>query len=239
MAERAALVTGSSSGIGLEIARALGREGYAVTVSARGAEKLEQAAEELRGEGIDVLAVQADMAEEDDVVALARAHAERLGRLDVLVNNAGVGAGGPIEDHATRKLDLQIAVNLRGAYLTTRECIPLLKAAGAEHGKALIVNISSVTGKVGEPGLAAYSAAKAGLIGFTQAAQGELAGTGVQATALCPGFVDTAMSEWVEEISKEEMIKPADIAEAVLFLLRTSPACRVPEIELGRDGARL
>ena len=239
MAERAALVTGSSSGIGLEIARALGREGYAVTVSARGAEKLEQAAEELRGEGIDVLAVQADMAEEDDVVALARAHAERLGRLDVLVNNAGVGAGGPIEDHATRKLDLQIAVNLRGAYLTTRECIPLLKAAGAEHGKALIVNMSSVTGKVGEPGLAAYSAAKAGLIGFTQAAQGELAGTGVQATALCPGFVDTAMSEWVEEISKEEMIKPADIAEAVLFLLRTSPACRVPEIELGRDGARL
>ena len=239
MAERAALVTGSSSGIGLEIARALGREGYAVTVSARGAEKLEQAAEELRGEGIDVLAVQADMAEEDDVVALARAHAERLGRLDVLVNNAGVGAGGPIEDHATRKLDLQIAVNLRGAYLTTRECIPLLKAAGAEHGKALIVNMSSVTGKVGEPGLAAYSAAKAGLIGFTQAAQGELAGTGVQATALCPGFVDTAMSDWVEEISKEEMIKPADIAEAVLFLLRTSPACRVPEIELGRDGARL
>ena len=179
------------------------------------------------------------MAVEDEITALARAHSDRRGRLDVLVNNAGVGVGGAIEDHPTSKLDLQLAVNLRAVYLMTRECIPLLKAAGAEHGKALIVNMSSVTGKVGEPGLAAYSATKAAVMGFTQAAQGELAGTGVQATALCPGFVDTAMSEWVEEIPREEMIEPADIAEAVLFLLRTSPACRVPEIELARDGARL
>ena len=238
-AERAALVTGGSSGIGLEIARTLGREGYAVTVSARRADKLEHAAEQLRGEGIEVDGVRADMAEEDDVVALARAHGERFGRLDVLVNNAGVGAGGPIEDHPTRKLDMQIGVNLRGAYLMTRECIPLLKRAGAEHGKALLVNMSSVTGKLGEPGLAAYSATKAALIGLTQAAQGELSSAGVQATALCPGFVDTAMSEWVEDLPREEMIKPADIAEAILFLLRTSPACRVPEIEFARAGGRL
>jgi len=236
---RAALVTGGSSGIGLEIARALGSEGYAVTLSARRPDKLAHAAAGLRDADMDIHAVPADMAIEDDVTALARAHGGRYGRLDVLVNNAGVGVGGAIEGHPTPKLDLQLAVNLRAVYLMTRECIPLLRAAGAEHGKALIVNMSSVTGKVGEPGLAAYSATKAALIGFTQAAQGELAGAGVQATALCPGFVDTAMSDWVEGVSKEEMIKPADIAEAVLFLLRTSPACRVPEIELARAGGRL
>ena len=179
------------------------------------------------------------MADEDDIAALARAHERHHGRLDVLVNNAGVGVGGPIEHHPTSKLDLQLAVNLRAVYLLTRACLPLLRAAGAEHAKALVLNMSSVTGKAGEPGLAAYSATKAALIGFTQAAQGELTGTGVQATALCPGFVDTAMSAWVEEIPREAMIKPTDIAEAVLFLLRTSPACRVPEIELARDGARL
>jgi len=236
---RAALVTGGSSGIGLEIARALGSEGYAVTLSARRPDKLAHAAAGLRDADMDIHAVPADMAIEDDVIALARAHGDRYGRLDVLVNNAGVGVGGAIESHPTPKLDLQLAVNLRAVYLMTRECIPLLRAAGAEHGKALIVNMSSVTGKVGEPGLAAYSATKAALIGFTQAAQGELAGAGVQATALCPGFVDTAMSDWVEGVSKEEMIKPADIAEAVLFLLRTSPACRVPEIEFARAGGRL
>ena len=239
MAARTALITGASSGIGLEIARALGQDGYGLTVSARRPEKLEAAAEGLREEGMDAHAVAANMGDEGDITALAAAHRERFGRLDVLVNNAGVGAGGPIAEHPTSKLDLQLGVNLRGVYLLTRECIPMLKEAGAEHGKALIVNMSSITGKVGEPGLAAYSATKAGVIALSQAAQGELAGFGVQVSAFCPGFVDTAMSEWVEELSKEEMIKPGDIAEGVRFLLRTSPACVVPEIEFARVGGRL
>ena len=239
MAARTALITGASSGIGLEIARALGQDGYGLTVSARRPEKLEAAAEGLREEGMDAHAVAANMGDEGDITALAAAHRERFGRLDVLVNNAGVGAGGPIAEHPTSKLDLQLGVNLRGVYLLTRECTPMLKEAGAEHGKALIVNMSSITGKVGEPGLAAYSATKAGVIALSQAAQGELAPFGVQVSAFCPGFVDTAMSEWVEELSKEEMIKPGDIAEGVRFLLRTSPACVVPEIEFARVGGRL
>ena len=239
MAARTALITGASSGIGLEIARALGQDGYGLTVSARRPEKLEAAAEGLREKGMDAHAVAANMGDEGDITALAAAHRERFGRLDVLVNNAGVGAGGPIAEHPTSKLDLQLGVNLRGVYLLTRECIPMLKEAGAEHGKALIVNMSSITGKVGEPGLAAYSATKAGVIALSQAAQGELAPFGVQVSAFCPGFVDTAMSEWVEELSKEEMIKPGDIAEGVRFLLRTSPACVVPEIEFARVGGRL
>lgn len=232
-------MTGGSSGIGLEIARALGQDGYTVTVSARRPEKLEAAAEALRRDGIDAQGVAADMGKEADIAALARTHRQRRGRLDVLVNNAGVGSGGPIAGHPTNRLDMQIGVNLRGTYLMTRECIPMLTAAGVEHGKALVVNMSSITGKIGEPGLAAYSATKAGVIALSQAAQGELSSSGIQITSFCPGFVDTAMSEWVPHLSPEEMIKPGDIAEAVRFLLRTSPACRVPEIQFARVGGRL
>jgi NAD(P)-dependent dehydrogenase (short-subunit alcohol dehydrogenase family) len=239
VAERTALVTGGSSGIGLAIARALGQEGHALTVSARRPDKLDEAVEGLRGEGFDAHAVPANMTNEDDILALAAAHRDRFGRLDVLVNNAGLGIGGPIADHETKKLDMQIGVNLRGTYLMTRECIPMLKEAGAEQGRALIVNVSSIAGKFGQGWLAAYSATKAAVVGLTQATHIELAGEGVHATALCPGFVDTAMSDWVEGVPKEQMIQTEDIAEAVRFLLRTSPACIVPEIQFVRPGDRL
>ena len=130
MATRAALITGGSSGIGLAIARALGEDGYGVTVSARRPDKLEAAAEELRGAGIEVEAVPANMAEEEDISALVAAHRERFGRLDVLVNNAGVGIGGAVADAETKKLDMQLDVNLRAVYLTTRECLPDAQGGG-------------------------------------------------------------------------------------------------------------
>ena len=239
MAERAALITGGSSGIGLAIARALGTDGYGLTVSARRPEKLEQAVEGLVEEGIEAHAVPANMAREEEIRALVDAHRDRYRRLDVLVNNAGLGIGGAIADQETKKLDLQLDVNLRAVYLTTRECVEMLKAAGAEHRKALIVNVASIAGKFGQPWLAAYSATKAGVIGLTQAAHGELAGSGVQVTAFCPAFVATPMTDWVQDVPKEEMIQPEDIAEAVRFLLRTSPACVVPEIQFVRVGDRL
>ena len=236
MATRAALITGGSSGIGLAIARALGEDGYGVTVSARKPDKLEVAAKELRDAGIDVEAVPANMTKEEDITALVAAHRERFGRLDVLVNNAGVGIGGAIADAETKKLDMQLDVNLRAVYLTSREAIPMLKEAGAEHGKALIANTASIAGKYGQGWLAAYSATKFGVVGLTQALHKELGNEGVQATALCPGFVNTAMTEWVEGVPKEEMIQPEDIAEAVRYLLRTSPACIVPELQFIRPG---
>jgi NAD(P)-dependent dehydrogenase (short-subunit alcohol dehydrogenase family) len=238
MAARAALITGGSSGIGLAIARALGEDGYGVTLSARRPEKLEQAAEALRADGIDVDAVPANMVSEPDIDALVRRHRQRFGRLDVLVNNAGVGIGGPIAEHSTKQLDMQLAVNLRAVYLTTRESLPLLKLAGAEHRKALIANTASIAGKSGQGWLAAYSATKAGVIGFTQALHKEHAADGIQATALCPGFVDTAMTDWVKDsVPSEEMIQPTDVAEAIRYLLRTSPACVVPELQFIRPGA--
>jgi NAD(P)-dependent dehydrogenase (short-subunit alcohol dehydrogenase family) len=239
MQGRAALVTGGSSGIGLAIARALGQDGYAVTVSARRPDKLEEAVAGLRDEGIDAQAVQGNMLNEDDVKAAVSAHRERYGRLDVLVNNAGIGIGGAIADAETKKLDIQIGVNLRAVYIALRESIPLLKEAGAEHGKALVVNVASIAGVHGQGWLAAYSATKAGVIGLSQAAHGELSNDGVAVTAFCPAFVDTAMTDWVQDVPREKMIQPEDIAEAVRFLLRTSPACIVPEIQFVRPGDSL
>ena len=236
MATRAALITGGSSGIGLAIGRALGEDGYAITVSARRPEKLESAAEELRGAGIEVEAVPANMSNEEEITALVAAHRERFGRLDVLINNAGVGIGGAVADAETKKLDMQLDVNLRAVYLTARECIPLLKEAGAEHGKALMANTASIAGKYGQGWLAAYSATKFGVVGLSQALHKELAADGVQVTALCPGFVATAMTDWVEGVPKEQMIQPEDIAEGVRYLLRTSPACMVPELQFIRPG---
>src|SRR3954463_10543028 len=237
MAERAALITGGSSGIGLAIARVLGSEGYSLTLSARRPDKLEQAAEGLRGEGLEVESVPANMSDEADIASLADRHKERFGRLDALVNNAGIGIGGAIADAETKKIDLQLDVNLRAVYLMTRDCIPMLKEAGAEHHKALLVNTASIAGKRGEGWLAAYSATKFGVVGLSQAMHKELGQDGVQVTALCPGFVATAMTDWVsEQVSKEEMIQPEDIGEAVRYLLKTSPNCIVPEIQFIRPG---
>jgi len=240
VAERAALVSGGSSGIGLAIARALGEDGYSVTISARRAEKLEAAAEALRGDGLDVHSVPANMGNEDEVKAVVASHREKFGRLDVLVNNAGVGVGQPMGEIQTKHLDMQIGVNLRSLILATREALPMLIAAGKEHRKALIANTASIAGKSGQGWLSVYSATKFGVVGFSQATQKELDGMGIQVTALCPAFVDTPMTEFAKaNVAAEDMIRPEDIAEAVRYLLRTSPACLVPEIVFTRPGEGL
>jgi NAD(P)-dependent dehydrogenase (short-subunit alcohol dehydrogenase family) len=235
MAQRAAIVTGASSGIGLAIARMLGEEGYALTVSARRPDKLEAAAQELRDVGCEVEAVPANMADEDEIKRLVAAHRDRCGRLDVLINNAGIGIGGAVADAVTKKLDLQLDVNLRAVYLLARETIPMLKEAGHEHGKALIANTASIAGKHGQGWLAAYSATKFGVVGLSQALHKELSQDGIQVTAICPGFVATPMTDWVEgQVPKDEMIQPEDIAEGIRFLLRTSRNCVVPELQFVR-----
>jgi NAD(P)-dependent dehydrogenase (short-subunit alcohol dehydrogenase family) len=235
VAERAALITGGSSGIGLAIARALGEDGYGITVAARRPEKLEAAADELRGAGIEVNSFAANMADEEAVASIVESHREVFGRLDVLVNNAGVGIGEAMHELTTKYIDMQLGVNLRAVIIGTRESLPLLREAGAEHRKALIVNTASIAGKSGQPWLSVYSATKAAVIGFSEATQKEVASDGIQVTALCPGFVDTPMTEYVRgQVKQEEMIRPEDIAESVRFLLRTSPGCLVPELVFTR-----
>lgn len=235
MSKKAALVTGASSGIGFEIARTLGELGYGLTVASRRPEKIEAAAEQLRGAGCEVEAVAANVAEEDELRSIFAAHRERFGRLDVLVNNAGLGIGRPLEQVEAKHLDRQIAVNFRATVLATREGLPLLREAGAEHGKALIVNLASFGGQYGQPLISVYGATKAAIINFSEATQKELGDVGIQVTALCPGFVETAMTEFIrEQVPAEQMMRPSDIAAAVRFLLETSPRCMVPEIIMAR-----
>src|SRR3954451_613723 len=238
MPERAALITGGSSGIGFAIARLLGKDlGYGVTVNGRRPDKLEEAVKQLKDEGIDATAAPGNMGDEDAIKQVVAQHKDTYGRMDVLINNAGVGIGGAIADAQTKGLDIQLGVNLRGVYLVLRESIPLLKEAGAEHKKALVVNTASIAGKYGQGWLSMYSATKFAVVGLSQAAHKELAGDGIQVTAFCPGFVDTPMTDWTKEsVSADEMIRPEDIAAAVRFLLSTSPACIVPEIQFIRPG---
>jgi NAD(P)-dependent dehydrogenase (short-subunit alcohol dehydrogenase family) len=237
MAQRAAIVTGGSSGIGLAIARMLGEEGYGLTVAARRPEKLEEAAAGLREGGFDVESVAGNLGEESVVQDVVRAHKERYGRLDVLVNNAGVGVGATVDEIDARKVDLQLAINLRSLILFYRECAEMLRAAGAEHRGALVINTSSISGKSGQPWLSVYSATKAAVIGFTQAMHKELGSHGIKNTALCPGFVDTPMTDYVKEhVKPEDMIQVTDISETVRTLLKMSPGCVVPEIQFLRVG---
>jgi NAD(P)-dependent dehydrogenase (short-subunit alcohol dehydrogenase family) len=240
MAERAAIVTGASSGIGLAIARMLGQEGHGLTMAARRPEKLEAAAEELRGDGYEVEHVAGNMAEEDAIRQVVGRHRERFGRLDVLVNNAGIGIGAPIGETQTKRLDIQLDVNLRSIVLFYRECLDMLRAAAAEHRNAVVVNTASIAGKTGQGWLSIYSATKHGVVGFTNSMNKELGPEGIKSCALCPGFVDTAMTDFVKEtVPAEEMIRPEDIAEVVRTLLRLSPACVVPEVVFQRPGEGL
>jgi NAD(P)-dependent dehydrogenase (short-subunit alcohol dehydrogenase family) len=236
MPPRAALITGGSSGIGLAIAHVLGEEGHALTVAARRPDKLAGAAAELRDAGYEVEEVAANLIDEAAVQQVVAAHRERFGRLDVLVNSAGIGVGAGVADIVTKRLDMQLDLNLRTLVLFYRECADLLRADGG----ALVVNLSSISGKSGQPWLSVYSATKAAVVAWTQAMNKELVGDGVKSVALCPGFVDTPMTEFIrEQVRQEDMIRPQDVAEAVRFLLRTSPTCVVPEIVFQRRGEAL
>jgi NAD(P)-dependent dehydrogenase (short-subunit alcohol dehydrogenase family) len=222
---KAALVTGGSSGIGLAIARALRDDRYALTLVSRRPEKIEAAAEEL-----GALAVAADVSKEEECARLVAEHRERHGRLDVLVNSAGVGIAGNLEGHATKHWDLQMGVNLRGLFLVTRECIPLLR-----ESKGWIVNLASIAGTGPTPGLATYGASKAAVISLTKSLNAELEDDGIRAVAVCPGFVDTPMAEW-SGIPSGEMILPEDCAEIVRMCLRLSSHARVPQVIVERVG---
>lgn len=230
MLQRAALVTGGSSGIGLGIARVLADEGFALTVTARRPDKLERAAEELRSLGGEVLAVPGNVALEEDIAKVVSRHRDTYGRLDVLVNNAGLGIGGPVDDLQTKHVDLQLAVNLRSMILFYREAMPLLRTAGAESG-ALVVNTSSITGKAGTAMLSVYSATKHGMVGFTQAMNDELRDAGIKSCALCPAYVDTELANYAgNAVAGTDMIHVEDVAEGVRYLLRLSPNCVIPEL---------
>jgi len=222
---RSALVTGGSSGIGLAIARMLREEGFALTLVARTPERLEAAAAEL-----EAAAVAADVRDDVDCERAVADHVERHGGLDVLVNSAGVGFMGGIDEVDVKQIDLQIDVNLRAPILVTRAALPHLRAT-----RGLIVNIASIAGTVPVPVLPVYAATKAALISLTHSLNSALDADGVRAHVLCPGFVDTPMAAH-SGLAKNEMIEPGDCAEVVRMLLRLGPRARVPQVVIERIG---
>jgi NAD(P)-dependent dehydrogenase (short-subunit alcohol dehydrogenase family) len=224
--ERAALVTGGSSGIGLAIARMLRDEGFDLTLVSRQQEKIERAAAEL-----GATAIAANMADPDDCARAVAEHRERCGRLDVLVNSAGIGIAGTVEELELKKLDLQLGINLRGLFLVTQAAIPLLR-----ESRGWIVNLASIAGTLPTPGLATYGATKAAVIALTHSLNGELDADGVRAIAICPGFVDTPMAQW-SGLEQDEMIRPEDCAEVVRMCLRLSPTARIPQVVIERMGS--
>lgn len=222
---RSALVTGGSSGLGLGIARMLRAEGYELTLVARRTEPLADAAAELGAE-----AVAANLADVEECVRVVAAHRERFGALDVLVHSAGIGIGGSFAEQDTKRIALQLDVNLRATLVVTREALPLLRASRGQ-----VVTLASIAGTIPTPGLAVYGATKAALIAFTGSLNREEAEHGIRATAISPAFVATRMTDWTG-IPPEDMIQTEDVVELVRAILRLSPKARVPNVVVERVG---
>jgi NAD(P)-dependent dehydrogenase (short-subunit alcohol dehydrogenase family) len=186
-AGRRALVTGGGSGIGRAVALDLAREGCAVWVAGRRREPLEAVVEEAARAGGKAEAVTADVSRVEDVRALFRT----TGRVDILVNGAGIAVSAPLARTSDELWRSILETNLSGAFYCLREAIPAM----VERGWGRVVNVASVAGKAGAAYIAAYAASKHGLLGLTRAAARELANKGVTVNAVCPGYVDTPMTD--------------------------------------------
>jgi 3-oxoacyl-[acyl-carrier protein] reductase len=176
------------------------------------------------------------------VLRVARTHEAEYGRADVLVLAAGVGTAGDLRSLPVRRLDKQYAVNVRAPFVLVQALLPLLSRTAAAHPRngAKIIALSSITGVYPEPRLSAYGASKAALRSLCRAVNAEMSESGVSATAICPGYVDTDMTEWVRDrIEPRHMISTDDIAELAMSITRLSPYAVVSEVVVTRPGAQL
>ena len=204
----------------------LREEGFALTLASRTAEKVEAAAAELGAH-----AIAADVSKAEDCARVVEEHVAREGGLDLLVNSAGIGIAGRVEDVQLKHLDRQLAINLRGLVLVTQAAIPHLRKT-----KGWVVNLASIAGTQPVAVLPIYAASKAAVISLTHSLNADLDDDGVRAIAICPGFVDTPMADF-SGLSGEEMIQPEDCAEVVRMCLRLSPRARVPQVVIERVGS--
>ncbi|GAA3205106.1 3-oxoacyl-ACP reductase FabG [Streptomyces sp. XM83C] len=194
---RVALVTGATSGIGLEVARLLARQGHRVFIGARNADNVERTAKALREEGLDVDGRQLDVRDPDSVKEFVRSAVAAFGTVDVLVNNAGRSGGGVTADITDELWDDVIDTNLNSVFRMTREVLTTGGMRAKDRGR--IINIASTAGKQGVVLGAPYSASKHGVVGFTKALGNELAPTGITVNAVCPGYVETPMAQRVRQ----------------------------------------
>ncbi|HHA6256223.1 TPA: 3-oxoacyl-[acyl-carrier-protein] reductase [Staphylococcus aureus] len=221
---KSALVTGASRGIGRSIALQLAEEGYNVAVNYAGSkEKAEAVVEEIKAKGVDSFAIQANVADADEVKAMIKEVVSQFGSLDVLVNNAGITRDNLLMRMKEQEWDDVIDTNLKGVFNCIQKATPqmLRQRSGA------IINLSSVVGAVGNPGQANYVATKAGVIGLTKSAARELASRGITVNAVAPGFIVSDMTDALSDELKEEMLtqiplarfgQDTDIANTVAFL---------------------
>jgi NAD(P)-dependent dehydrogenase (short-subunit alcohol dehydrogenase family) len=228
---KAAVVTGAGRGIGRAISLALGRAGASVVVVARTMEQIESVANEITSARGKAIAIRADMAEEGDIRSLFDQVNERFGRLDVLVNNAGVGLFGPVAEFSAADFDRVVSVNLRGTFLCCRQAM----RAMIPQGRGYIINISSVVGFKGYPNQAAYSAAKHGIMGLTKSLSVEAQQHGIRVSAVLPGGVDTDLIRAARpDLDTSVLMQPEDIAQTVMYLLSLSEQAAVDQIYIRR-----
>jgi NADP-dependent 3-hydroxy acid dehydrogenase YdfG len=223
-----ALVTGASSGIGEATARSLAAQGAKVAVAARRLERLERLAAEIGGQGHTALAIQSDITDQDQAIAAVDRTVEELGRLDIVVNNAGVMLLGPIENAPTEEWDRMIDLNLKGLINTTHAAVPHLLAAAedSERGCADVVNISSVAGRVARAGSGVYNLTKHGVGAFSESFRQEFASRKVRSTLIEPGAVATELTDHLRDEVKEQVrgrfadiqtLEATDIADAIAY----------------------
>jgi len=220
---RVAFVTGASRGIGLSIALQLGAQGRHVVAAARNAEKLDAVVKEIEGQGGSAEARTCDVAEQSSIESMIEAVAEAHGRLDILVNNAGITRDMLLLRLSDEEWDDVMQTNLRSVFVATRAALrPMMRK---KWGR--IINVSSVSALVGNAGQSNYAAAKAGVIAFTKSVAKEMGGKNVTANAVCPGFIETDMTDGLPESIKENVKKitalgrfgrPDDIGQAVAYL---------------------
>ncbi|HEV8663413.1 MAG TPA: SDR family NAD(P)-dependent oxidoreductase [Candidatus Methylomirabilis sp.] len=222
LAGRVALITGASQGIGRAVAAAFGREGATLALCARRPAPLEQAAAALREQGVDVLALPADLGKAADIASLVEGVRQRFGRLHVLVNNASLlGPMVPLAEYPPEAWEAVLAVNLTGPFLLTGACLPLLRAAGGGS----VINVSSGVGRTGRKGWGAYAVSKFGLEGFTQILADELREEGIRVNAVNPGGTRTVMRAAAMP-GEDPMTLPTPEAITPVFLYLASEASR-------------
>ncbi len=231
LAGKVAIVTGASRGIGRAISVALAQESATIVLAARSIQQLQITAEHVTKAGGQARIVHVELTEEQSIRNLIQVTGEKLGRLDILVNNAGVTHSAELEKTSTEDWQRCISINARAPFILCREALLLLKKSQAAH----IINIASVVGVKGYPLQSAYTASKHALRGMTISLAEELRGSNIRVHLLCPGGVDTDMVDSVRpDIAKDELIKPEEIAELVLYLVTHKGNAVVDEVRIRR-----
>jgi 3-oxoacyl-[acyl-carrier protein] reductase len=225
--DQVALVTGASRGIGLAIARRLGQMGARVSLCARNAANLQQAASALRAEGIQVLALRTDVTRGDEITAMVGETQRELGPIDILVNNAGIGIFGPFHEQSEAGWDAVMDTNLKSVFLMSRAVAPEMIRRKTGH----IINISSLAGKNTFANGAIYCASKWGLLGLSGCMAEDLRAHGIRVSALCPGSVATEFSPHVGK-DPSKMLQADDVAHAVAALVTQAPGSFISEVQM-------